>query len=283
MFFIVISNIIGIIVIGRIISYTRKSNREFKNNHEEYSKPDNIFKRQSEKLGYTPILFTDRKKYPYILIPSYNEFKKGKNVDKFNFTNNIKIGRSEKILYELLKKTYGTELIKGAGEYNYYGYFPDIAYINTVNRIFIDIEIDEMYDLKTKSPIHYYDKVVQQDGRKWVDSNYDRDNVFQKYGWTVIRFSEEQVLKQGKECLNIIAYVLAYWNRQTAPHEMKSSPIKIIERWDSLTSKEHSAKNHRDKIYNEFLNEDFLKSNFDKEFLDPSGFILVKPKSDNIQ
>lgn len=83
-------------------------------------------------------------------------------------------------------------------------YEPDFAYIDHQLGLHIDIEIDEPYAYKSLEPIHYRDFYYDN----------DRDNVFNSKGWVVIRFSEEQVVRQPHECCKVIAQVIHYLTNQ---------------------------------------------------------------------
>ena len=58
--------------------------------------------------------------------------------------------------------------------------------------IYIDIEIDEPYDEIRKFPTHI------------IGSDDQRDNYFLSHGWTVIRFSEFQVIRYPLLCVKEI-------------------------------------------------------------------------------
>ncbi|MGM9811011.1 MAG: hypothetical protein ACI30J_09130 [Paludibacteraceae bacterium] len=79
-------------------------------------------------------------------------------------------------------------------------YEPDIAIVEKdFNKgVRIDIEIDEPYSGYDKKPIHY------------LDCGDDfRDKMLTNLGWIVIRFSEKQVYKEPKKCIDYIAYIIS--------------------------------------------------------------------------
>ena len=76
-------------------------------------------------------------------------------------------------------------------------FYPDI--VVKCGCFLIDIEIDEPYELQDGSPIHYID---ENNFGICVDTN--RNSFFTRNEWSVIRFAEEQVIKQPYECLKII-------------------------------------------------------------------------------
>ena len=74
-----------------------------------------------------------------------------------------------------------------------YGYKPDIAIIWREKNIFIDIEIDEPYDIVSRKPIHYIGC-----------SDRLRNVYFLDNGWNIIRFAEKQIVSSLPE---VVEYV----------------------------------------------------------------------------
>lgn len=99
-----------------------------------------------------------------------------------------------------------------------YGYKPDIAIIWREKNIFIDIEIDEPYDIVSRKPIHYIgcsDKL--------------RNAYFLDNGWSIIRFAEKQIanaLPEVVEFVKLCLYQLAEDIRFKAERKIES-----IDRW----------------------------------------------------
>lgn len=75
-------------------------------------------------------------------------------------------------------------------------YNPDFTLICKTTNLHIDIEIDEPYTLKEKTPIHYLDNLDD-----------DRNNFFLKNNWCIIRFSERQIIQQTAACIETIKSV----------------------------------------------------------------------------
>ena len=78
-----------------------------------------------------------------------------------------------------------------------YSYRPDIALWWEKYEILIDIEIDEPYDICSRKPLHYIGC-----------SDNLRDQYFIRNGWTVIRYSENQVTKHMTELIGHLEFVL---------------------------------------------------------------------------
>jgi hypothetical protein len=81
-------------------------------------------------------------------------------------------------------------------------YEPDIVLFDKKLNLYIDIEIDEPYDGYYRYPTHNYsaETLFKQDNI--------RDLFFTESGWVVIRFTEKQVHKQSKECIDYIQNVI---------------------------------------------------------------------------
>ena len=79
-------------------------------------------------------------------------------------------------------------------------YEPDIALVDftTGKNIRIDIEIDEPYSGYDRNPIHYIG----------CGDDYRDENLASR-GWITVRFSERQIVDQGKECIYYIALILS--------------------------------------------------------------------------
>ena len=81
-------------------------------------------------------------------------------------------------------------------------YEPDIVLFDKKLNLYINIEIDEPYDGYYRYPTHNYsaETLFKQDNI--------RDLFFTESGWIVIRFTEKQVHKQSKECIDHIQNVI---------------------------------------------------------------------------
>ncbi len=112
-----------------------------------------------------------------------------------------KFGESEKYFKSFLAQYFAGKITKGH-EIRQPGwdrpYQPDFTYVEPKLRLFIDIEIDEPYSLETRKAIHYQGKDRERN-----------EYISEKYGWVVVRFSEEQVVRFPDSCCKTIAQVLA--------------------------------------------------------------------------
>lgn len=78
-----------------------------------------------------------------------------------------------------------------------YSYRPDFALCWKEHNLYIDIEIDEPYDLNSHNPIHYINS-----------SDNLRDTYFTRNGWCVIRYSENQILRHRNQVLEHLDFVI---------------------------------------------------------------------------
>ena len=72
------------------------------------------------------------------------------------------------------------------------GYYPDIM-VSTQNGVFIDIEIDEPYEMTSRKEIHYIGC-----------DDEERNARIAKKGWMIIRFSEKQVMTNCFSCTKMV-------------------------------------------------------------------------------
>ena len=152
-------------------------------------------------------------------------------------SKNLHRGKSEKFFETYLKRYFGenistdkTLIIKSKNKnndnhsdnINEKSYFPDFIYQNNhqdshqKDNFFIDIEIDEPYSLPDGYPVHY----------QGLDNN--RNMFFLRAGWHVVRFSEEQIMRQPAQCCRFLADFIQkkqHQNfRQNIPKELENIP-----------------------------------------------------------
>lgn len=124
-------------------------------------------------------------------------------------------------------------------------YEPDIVLQDERDNLnlFIDIEIDEPYDMVNRFATHFKDK-----------DNKGKDDYRNKYftdrGWIVIRFSERQVHLFPKECCRLIAEVI----KDIAPIKFQIpqslSELAIVKQesfWNKVQSEKWERQKYREK------------------------------------
>ena len=78
------------------------------------------------------------------------------------------------------------------------------TYIVSVSdkKLYIDVEIDAPYDIESGEPTTF----IKNDNREF--SEQDHDTFFEKAGWFIVRFAEEQIVKQPISCCKFIAQTI---------------------------------------------------------------------------
>lgn len=150
-------------------------------------------------------------------------------------------GVSEDKFKRYVVKYFGSRIfteIQVKQPYSNRPYEPDFAYIDHQLGLHIDIEIDEPYVYKSLEPIHYRDH--------YNDNN--RDSVFNGKGWVVIRFSEEQVVRQPDECCKVIAQVIHYLTNQPFFLDKFNSidDLTRAPQWTEAEAEDMARKQYRD-------------------------------------
>src|SRR5690606_24802144 len=141
-----------------------------------------------------------------------------------------------------LKKLFGDKVITNV-VVNYK--YPDIALIDYGMNFCLDIEIDEVYTLKTKEIIHT------------KGSDNERDIQIINSGWYILRFSEEQVIKQPDSCCKFVSQLYAYYTLNKIPLKIISHKPDLIftNQWDYKAAKEMLSNNYRGNLLGVVQNE----------------------------
>ena len=109
--------------------------------------------------------------------------------------NNILSGVSEDSFFKKLQSSFGDNVLKDYTlPYRNGGYLPDIVFYEKNTGLCIDIEIDEPYIGSTGEPIHYKGNLYDE----------ERNKVFLRENWIIIRFAEEQIVNYSDECCDFI-------------------------------------------------------------------------------
>lgn len=128
---------------------------------------------------------------------------------------------------------YNDRYLQIGGEFS--TYYPDIVYLDPDIKLSIDIEIDEPYVSHSGEPIHYGDK------------DKKRNDDFLNESWIVIRFAEEQVVKQPEDCSTLIQDLIKRIKSGTEEIELKN--IESINRWDKVKAIELAKNKSRNELY----------------------------------
>lgn len=243
------------IVVGRYIYYNPTHYTDIKRINNTNLKPtlgkENIARRviRKPKLETINLSFeghflfdhflgeNEHTEYPSLKVSKKNTPILVPQVDKTGVT----IGVMEPILLAYLvnmcKEIDGVKVLKSVKLpilNRNYSYRPDFCLYWEREKLYIDIEIDEPYDIVSRKPIHY-------------EGNSDnlRDRYFIRNGWCVIRFAEQQVKDNIEGVVNHIKRVLRWLTDESRIkiHEETLSPIK---RWSYEEATTMSLNNIRE-------------------------------------
>ena len=185
----------------------------------------------------------------HLIFPALKTPKLGTPILKYqNIDRGPITGITEPLLLQELRKlcNTNTELtiienvaipIKGWNK----PYIPDFVLYQARNNLYIDIEIDEPYDIKSRKPIHY------------IGSNdVNRDNYLISNGWVVIRYSEKQIFSQLEEVIKDIQSKIS-WLEST---NFCSSSLSTENRWTYNEAEIYAKENCREQ----YLGIDILQT-----------------------
>ena len=117
-------------------------------------------------------------------------------------------------------------------------YEPDIVLFDKKLNLYIDVEIDEPYDGFYRYPTHNYR----------AEDDFKQDNIrdlfFTESGWVVIRFTEKQVHKQPKECIDYIKNVI---NSLHSNEFSKTPKCEVEYQWNENQCIQWQLNNYREK------------------------------------
>lgn len=183
----------------------------------------------------------EHKKFPSIKVPHKDTPILLHHTDKIGAT----IGIMEPVLHEHLnnicEEIPEIKIIENAKLpilNRNYSYQPDFCLYWEKKKLYIDIEIDEPYDIVSRKPIHYI-------------GNGDnlRDLYFIKNGWCVIRFAEQQIIDNIEGVTNYIKRVLR-WLTDESAIKFHEDTLESIDRWSYEDSERMSLNNIREHYLN---------------------------------
>ena len=140
-------------------------------------------------------------------------------------------------LYNMCKEINGIKILENVKLpilNRNYSYRPDFCLYWKEKKLYIDIEIDEPYDIVSRKPIHYL-------------KNGDdlRDRYFIRNGWCVIRFAEQQIKDNIEGVINYIKRVLR-WLTEDSEIQFYKDTLDSIDRWSYEEAIEMSSSNVRE-------------------------------------
>ena len=154
------------------------------------------------------------------------------------FYNNVTRGMTEKYFEEVLNDKFGNKIktgkcVKSLKDFS--EYYPDYIYQDKENHVYIDIEIDEPYNLKTLEPIHL------------KETDVIRNSFFTSNYWYVVRFAEVQILKDSSRCLKILEDLIS--SIEAGEKHVRMDTIRL-RRWDKSSSEAMARNKVRSQLYN---------------------------------
>ena len=113
-------------------------------------------------------------------------------------------------------------------------YEPGMALVDESNGILIDVEIDAPYHGWYRFPMHY------TEGKDAV-----RDRYFNDCGWTVVRFTEQQVHEQADACVELLRRIVATLKGE---NEVLDGIVQPEQRWTQKEAVEMEKELSREKL-----------------------------------
>jgi hypothetical protein len=115
-------------------------------------------------------------------------------------------------------------------------YEPDLVYINKEKGVYVDIEIDEPYS-GAHRPTHY---ITSKD----IHKDTQRNELFRKAGWFVVRFTERQMFCETKSCMKVLFDLLLRVNAvESIPACLLN--VKDLQLEPCWTAEESKQKSHQ--------------------------------------
>ncbi|KOH44982.1 hypothetical protein [Sunxiuqinia dokdonensis] len=226
-------------------SNNKKNRKEYNEKLVEYNKSMSSYNEQIEE--FTKILHIKNDlvlNHLYLFEQREDFFEK---VKKPNCTVQVKKGVSEKYFLQFLQKYFPDEIFCDRGvilEDSFVSpYIPDFIFFDTDRNYLIDIEIDEPYSFESREPIHFRTKDN-------FTSDTRRDVFFLSCNWIVVRFSEEQIIKNPVGCCFYLAIIISvYFEEDKYKQRFKEIPdILKTKVWDYSEAKIKSKGLYREKL-----------------------------------
>ena len=151
-----------------------------------------------------------------------------------------------------------------------YSYRPDVCLYWKERNIYVDIEVDEPYDIVSRKPIHY----------KGNGDNL-RDRYFIRNGWCVIRFAESQIHKNIEGVTNYIKRMLR-WLTNDESIKYDEDTLESVERWTYEQAEQMASDNAREHYLNlpGYVSTDDTQTNHVSATYDTERLGFIKPDED---
>lgn len=215
----------------------------------------------------------DHTNFPSIMIPQQNTSILIPQPDKTGAT----IGVMEPVLFSRLHKMCEElscikilDNVKLPILNRNYSYRPDICLCWEEKNLYIDIEVDEPYDIVSRKPIHY----------KESGDNL-RDRYFIRNGWCVIRFTEQQVHDNIEGVTNYIKRLLR-WLTNDERIKFDEDSLNSVERWSYDQAEQMASDNTREE-YLDLLDDvstKHIQTNNISKITNTGKNVFLKPDED---
>lgn len=180
---------------------------------------------------------SEHKNFPSLKIPQKSTPILTPHVDKIGATMGVMEPILLKHLINICKGIDGITILENVKFpilNRNYSYRPDFCLYWKKKNLYIDIEIDEPYDIVNRKPIHY-----QGNGDNL------RDRYFIRNGWCVIRFAEQQVKENIEGVINYVRRVLR-WLTDEKEIKIQKDTLVPIDRWSYEEATTMSSNNVRE-------------------------------------
>lgn len=216
---------------------------------------------------------SEHKNYPSLRIPQKNTPILMPQVDEFGTTIGVMEPVLLEYLYRMCKEINGIKVLENVKIpilNRNYSYRPDFCLYWEEKKLYIDIEIDEPYDIVTRKPIHYQG-----------NSDTLRDRYFIRNGWCVVRFAEQQIKDNAEGVINYLKRMLS-WLTGESEINFHEETLNTIDRWSYEEATEMSSDNTREKYLGlpVHMSSDVSSSIEFTDELSPNAFNFQKPDED---
>jgi hypothetical protein len=219
---------------------------EYKKKYDEFLKDKAWYDETEEENYKARSYFISLLREPHKYPREYSRLIKAILTKKVSVTTSdiSKKGLAEETFGLSLNKYFPNEIITDKGivtsQFKNPNFTPDFVFSHLTSNLKIDIEVDEPYTLETREPIHY--RYLKRENHKFEIINTDqyRNDCFSNNTWFIVRFTEEQVLKQPDECCHLLADLIETLTQDTK-YKDKFTRIKYPRQVKSWTIK-HSIK-----------------------------------------
>lgn len=213
----------------------------------------------------------DHTSFPSIKIPQYNTSILVPQPDKTGAT----IGVMEPVLFSSLHKMCKEfrsikiiDNVKLPILNRNYSYRPDICLYWEEKKLYIDIEIDEPYDIVSRKPIHYKE-----------NGDNLRDRYFIGNGWCVIRFTEQQVHDNIEGVTNYIKRMLR-WLTKDERIKYDEDSLSPVERWSYDQAEQMASDKTREDYLGLLVSTKNTQINSISNSVNTENLVFLKPDED---